>query len=44
MPNLMTGLNCRYRNSFGIDFQVSTIEVEDKIVKLQIWDLVGSER
>lgn len=32
------------KNTIGVDFCVQTLCVEDKIVKLQIWDTAGDER
>eukprot|EP01084_Bolivina_argentea_P002136 3937_1 len=31
-------------STVGIDFKIKTIEVEDKIAKLQVWDTAGQER
>ena len=33
-----------YLTTVGIDFQEKIINVEDKVVKLQIWDTAGQER
>lgn len=30
--------------TFGIDFKIKTISVEDKKIQLQIWDTGGQER
>ena len=33
-----------YCNFIGIDFKIKAIEIDQKIVKLQIWDTAGQER
>jgi Ras-related protein Rab-1A len=33
-----------YVSTIGVDFKVKTFEIEEKITKLQIWDLAGSDR
>ncbi|KAK5580404.1 hypothetical protein RB653_000421 [Dictyostelium firmibasis] len=33
-----------YTPTLGIDFCLKTIEIDDKIIKLQIWDTAGQER
>lgn len=30
--------------TIGIDFKIKTIELEGKVIKLQIWDTAGQER
>lgn len=30
--------------TIGIDFKIKTIELDDKVIKLQIWDTAGQER
>jgi len=32
------------KNTIGVDFKISTVEVDGKICKLQIWDTPGQER
>uniref|UniRef100_A0A1A9W553 Ras-related protein Rab-43 n=1 Tax=Glossina brevipalpis TaxID=37001 RepID=A0A1A9W553_9MUSC len=34
----------RHGNTIGVDFSMKTINVEGKLVKLQIWDTAGQER
>ena len=34
----------KYPNSIGVDFHVKTIQIEDKEIKLKIWDTLGQER
>lgn len=31
-------------SSIGVDFQLKMVEIEDKIIKLQVWDFAGEER
>ena len=40
--------NNRFEQSFlptiGIDFNIKTLEMDNKIIKMQIWDTAGQER
>lgn len=33
-----------YNSTIGVDFKYKTINVQDKVVKMQIWDTAGQER
>lgn len=36
--------NASFISTIGIDFKIKTVEVNGKVVKLQIWDTAGQER
>lgn len=36
--------NAGFISTIGIDFKIKTVEVNGKVVKLQIWDTAGQER
>jgi|UniRef100_A0A7S4GNI4 Ras-related protein Rab-1A len=38
------GYDDRYMATIGVDFRISTVESQNKIVKLQLWDTAGQER
>lgn len=33
-----------YLTTIGVDFKIKTIEIDDKIIKMQLWDTAGQER
>jgi len=33
-----------YRATIGVDFKLQTVEIDDKVTKLQLWDTAGQER
>jgi len=33
-----------YRTTVGVDFKIRTVDIDDKVVKLQLWDTAGQER
>jgi Ras-related protein Rab-1A len=38
------GFTDSYISTIGVDFKIRTIEIDNKVVKLQIWDTAGQER
>lgn len=33
-----------YMSTVGLDFKIRTVEIDDKLIKLQMWDTAGQER
>ena len=38
------GFRDTYMNTVGVDFKMKTLQVDDKIAKVQVWDTAGQER
>lgn len=36
--------NPEFQTTIGVDFKISTLELEGKVVKLQLWDTAGQDR
>ena len=36
--------SCQYYSTIGVDFKTKIINIDDKLVKVQIWDTAGQER
>jgi Ras-related protein Rab-1A len=34
----------KYLATIGVDFRITTLEIQDKVVKMQLWDTAGQER
>ena len=32
------------QNTIGVDFKIKTLQVDDKLAKVQVWDTAGQER
>ena len=36
--------SAQYISTIGVDFRIKTVQVDNKIIKLQMWDTAGQER